>query len=166
MFVNEQPRFEVLAPESLEVLDAGWKRIVSEIGIEFLLPASLDLFRAHGQIRRATLPLDPAFVLEQVARAPGTVRRPGPEPRPALLIGGRDYGLLRRLRAAVRPRGGVRRDGTLHDFERLIRLVQGADELDTPGGVICEPNDLPLDSPHLRMVRGPHDTRGQPYSVR
>jgi trimethylamine--corrinoid protein Co-methyltransferase len=47
--------------------------------------------------------------------------------------------------------GDVRREGTMHDYERLLMLVQQSEELDTPGGVICEPNDVPLDSRHLDM---------------
>ena len=38
------------------------------------------------------------------------------------------------------------------DFENFVRLSQSFDELDSPGGTICEPNDVPLDSRHLDMV--------------
>ena len=33
MFVNTSPRYEILSEDALEVLDKGWKRLVSEIGI-------------------------------------------------------------------------------------------------------------------------------------
>jgi trimethylamine--corrinoid protein Co-methyltransferase len=48
--------------------------------------------------------------------------------------------------------GDVRRDATLEDFRRLAMLSQACDELDSAGGVICEPNDAPLDSRHLDMI--------------
>ncbi len=44
---------------------------------------------------------------------------------------------------------GVRRDGTLADFEALLKLTQLTDALDTPGRNILEPNDVPLDVRHL-----------------
>ena len=48
--------------------------------------------------------------------------------------------------------GDVRRDATMDDFRRLSRLAQAFPQLDTAGGVICEPNDTPLDSRHLDMI--------------
>mgnify|MGYP003694273433 CR=1 FL=1 len=48
--------------------------------------------------------------------------------------------------------GDVRRDATLDDFRRLSMLAQTLPELDSAGGVICEPNDAPLDSRHLDMI--------------
>ena len=46
----------------------------------------------------------------------------------------------------------MRRDATLNDFRQLCMLSQAYDELDSAGGVICEPNDAPLDSRHLDMI--------------
>ena len=37
--------------------------------------------------------------------------------------------------------GDVRREATMADFENFVRLSQSFDELDSPGGTICEPND-------------------------
>ncbi|MCB0905679.1 MAG: trimethylamine methyltransferase family protein, partial [Nocardioidaceae bacterium] len=48
--------------------------------------------------------------------------------------------------------GDVRRDATLADFHNFTKLAQSFDALDSAGGVICEPNDAPLDSRHLDMV--------------
>ena len=48
--------------------------------------------------------------------------------------------------------GDERRDATYDDFQNLVKLAQSFPQLDSPGGTICEPNDLPLDSRHLDMV--------------
>ena len=48
--------------------------------------------------------------------------------------------------------GEVRRDATMEDFRNFSRLAQTFDVLDSAGGVVCEPNDTPLDSRHLDMV--------------
>jgi trimethylamine---corrinoid protein Co-methyltransferase len=48
--------------------------------------------------------------------------------------------------------GAVRRDATMDDFRNFTRLAQSFDALDSAGGVICEPNDTPLDSRHLDMT--------------
>ena len=49
MFVNTMPRYEILSEDAMAVLDKGWRRLVSEIGVEFLSDRALDLFRAAGQ---------------------------------------------------------------------------------------------------------------------
>ena len=48
--------------------------------------------------------------------------------------------------------GEVRRDATMDDFRNFTRLAQSFPVLDSAGGVICEPNDTPLDSRHLDMT--------------
>jgi trimethylamine--corrinoid protein Co-methyltransferase len=164
VFRNEQQRFEVLAPESLEVLDRGWKRILTEVGIEFLLPESLDVFRAAGQkVVERTVFLDPEFVLEQIARAPSEFAVQARNPARSLHVGGDSMVFSAVYGPPFVREGTVRRDATFDDYQRLIRLVQGADALDTPGGVICEPNDLPLDSRHLQMVQALQTLSDKPY---
>ena len=54
------------------VLDRGWRRLVSELGVEFLLPEAVELFRKAGQTVEGEhlVIFDPDFILEQVALAP------------------------------------------------------------------------------------------------
>ena len=40
----------------------------------------------------------------------------------------------------------------MEDFRNFTKLAQSFGELDSAGGVICEPNDTPLDSRHLDMI--------------
>src|SRR4051794_30523616 len=49
MLVNSMPRYEILSDEAMAVLDSGWRRLVSEVGIEFHSDEALELFRAAGQ---------------------------------------------------------------------------------------------------------------------
>src|ERR671932_332416 len=70
MFVNRMPRYEILSEDAIEVLDRGWRRNVSEIGIEFTLDEAAEEFRRAGQtVEGSLVRLDPDFVLE------GSVRR-------------------------------------------------------------------------------------------
>ena len=64
MFVNKMARYELLSPEAVEILDRGWRRIVSEIGVQFVKPEAVELFRQAGQaVEDQTVKLDPDFVL-------------------------------------------------------------------------------------------------------
>jgi trimethylamine--corrinoid protein Co-methyltransferase len=153
VFLNRMPRYEILDPESMEVLDRGWRRIVSEIGIEFGLSESLDAFRAAGQrVDGTVVHLDPDFVTEQLAKVPAEFDVQARNGARSLHIGGDAMTFAAVYGPPFVRDGDTRRDATYDDFQRLVKLVQRYDDIDTPGGVICEPNDLPLDSRHLDMT--------------
>ncbi len=96
--------------------------------------------------------LDPEFVLEQVARAPREFDVQARNPANNVHIGG-DHMVFSAVYGCPFVReGDVRRDATMQDFRQLASLAQACPELDSAGGVICEPNDAPLDSRHLDMI--------------
>ena len=153
MFRNQMPRYEILSPDAVAVLDKGWRRIVSEIGVQFASPRARELFRRAGQeVEGETVKLDPDFVLEQVAKAPAEFDVQARNPANSVHVGG-DYMAFGAVYGAPFVREGpVRREATGDDFRKLAMLSQSFSELDSAGGVICEPNDLPLDSRHLDMI--------------
>jgi trimethylamine---corrinoid protein Co-methyltransferase len=153
MFRNAMPRYEILSPDAIAVLDKGWRRIVSEIGVQFAKPEAVELFRKAGQrIDGEVVYLDPDFVLAQVALAPREFDVQARNPANNVHIGGDDMSFGAVYGSPFVREGEVRRDATLDDFRRLCMLSQSFPELDSAGGVICEPNDAPLDSRHLDMV--------------
>src|SRR6202030_3296793 len=153
MFVNRMPRYEVLSDDAIGVLDKGWRRIVSEIGVQFAKPEAVELFRKAGQsVDGDVVRLDPEFVLEQVAKVPREFDLQARNPANTVHIGG-DHMVFSPVYGSPFVRqGSVRRDATLEDFHNLCKLSQAFPQLDSAGGVICEPNDAPLDSRHLDMV--------------
>jgi trimethylamine---corrinoid protein Co-methyltransferase len=165
MFVNNMPRYEILSEDAMEVLDRGWRRIVTELGIEFLLPEAVELFRAAGQKVEGEhlVKLDPDFILEQVAKAPREFDLQARNPAHSVHIGG-DHMVFSAVYGPPFVRdGAVRRDATMADFENFVRLSQSFPELDSPGGTIVEPNDAPLDSRHLDMVYALQTLSDKPY---
>ena len=153
MFVNTMPRYEILSADAIGVLDRGWRRIVSEIGIQFAKPEAVELFAKAGQrVDGEVVYLDPEFVLEQVAKAPREFDVQARNPAHNVHIGG-DHMVFSAVYGCPFVReGDVRREATLNDFHQLCSLSQSYAELDSAGGVICEPNDAPLDSRHLDMI--------------
>ena len=153
MFQNKMPRYEILSEDALEVLDKGWKRLVSEIGVEFLSDRALDLFRAAGQkVEDNNVFFDPDFLLEQVAKAPREFDVQARNPAHTVHIGGDSMAFGGVYGPPFVREGDVRRDATMDDFRNFTRLAQSFDAMDSAGGVICEPNDAQLDSRHLDMV--------------
>jgi trimethylamine---corrinoid protein Co-methyltransferase len=153
MLINTMPRYEILDEAALAEIDRGWRRIVSDLGIEFLSDEALEHFKREGQeVEGQLVRLDPDWVLEQVAKAPSEFELQARNPERSVHLGG-DHMVFAAVYGCPFVREGLeRRDATYADFENLVRLSQAFPQLDSPGGTICEPNDRPLDSRHLDMV--------------
>lgn len=153
MFRNTMPRYEILSEDAMETLDRGWRRIVSEIGVEFLSPRALELFRQAGQkVEDDCVRFDPDFVLEQVAKAPRSFDVQARNPARTVHVGDDAMAFSGVYGPPFVREGDVRRDAKMADFRDFTRLAQSFDVLDSAGGVICEPEDTPLDSRHLDMT--------------
>ncbi len=153
MFVNRMPRYEILSEGSIATLDSGWRRIVSEIGVEFMKPEALELFRAAGQeVDGDNVKFDPDWILAQAAKAPREFDIQARNHDNDVHIGG-DHMVFSSVYGPPFVRAGdVRKEGTLEDYRNFAKLAQSFEVMDTVGGVVAEPNDAPLDSRHLDML--------------
>ena len=153
MFRNTMPRYEVLSADAMAALDQGWRRIVTEIGVQFMSDRALELFRSAGQrVEENTVFLDPDFVLAQVAKAPREFDVGARNPENNVHIGGDSMAFGAVYGPPFVRQGDVRREATMDDFRNFTKLAQSFSVLDSAGGIICEPNDTPLDSRHLDMT--------------
>jgi trimethylamine--corrinoid protein Co-methyltransferase len=153
MLINELPRYEILDEHSMEELERGWKRIVSELGINFDHEEATAALAAEGQtVDGMLVKFDPDWILAQVAKAPREFDLQARNPANNIHIGGKHMAFGAVYGCPFVRQGIERREATYADFENLVRLAQAFPQLDTPGGTICEPNDKPLDSRHLDMV--------------
>lgn len=148
----------------MAVLDKGWRRIVSDMGIEFMHDRALDMFRAAGQkVEGNNVKFDPEWILEQVAKAPSEFTLQARNPAKNVIIGGDNmvfggvYGppFVRDL--------GERRDGTLQDFQNFTKLGYMFDDLDVSSSVVVEPNDAHLDTRHIDMIYSLQTLSDKPY---
>src|SRR5665647_3741249 len=153
VLINEMPRYEILDEAAIQELERGWRRIVSELGIEFLYPEALEYFEKAGQkVEGELVKFDPDWILEQVAKAPSEFTLQARNPEHSVQIGGKHMVFSTVYGCPFVREGSERRNATYQDFENLVKLAQAFPELDSPGGTICEPDDKPLDSRHLDMV--------------
>ncbi len=147
------PRYEILSEESMATLTTGWRRIVSEIGIEFMSPWAVDMLREAGQeVIGENVKFDPDWILAQIAQAPREFDLRARNPKNSVHIGGNSMVFGGVYGPPFVREGDVRRDASFKDFENFCKLAQSFDALDSVGGVVCEPNDLSLDSRHLDMA--------------
>ncbi|GAB3654028.1 trimethylamine methyltransferase family protein [Nocardioides korecus] len=153
MFRNKMPRYEILSEDAMATLDKGWRRLVTELGVEFMSQRALDVLAAEGQrVEGDKVFFDPEWILAQVAKAPREFDLQARNPAHDLHIGGDSMAFGAVYGPPFVREGDVRRDATMDDFERFAKLSQSFPVMDSAGGVVCEPNDAPLDSRHLDMT--------------
>src|SRR5690349_15832768 len=141
------PRYEILDEFALQELERGWRRIVSDLGIEFLHDDALDYLRNAGQkVESQLVKFDPDWILEQVAQAPAEFTLQARNQERTVQIGGKHMVFSAVYGCPFVREGLERRNATYQDFQNLVKLSQSYPQLDTPGGTICEPDDKPLDS--------------------
>jgi trimethylamine---corrinoid protein Co-methyltransferase len=164
MFVNEMPRYEILSEEAMNTLDGGWRRIVSELGVEFALPEAVEYFEQAGQrVEGEKVFLDPEFVLEQVGKAPHQFELQARNPDNNIHIGDSNMAFAGVYGPPFVREAETRRDAKMADFENFVRLGQSFPEMDSAGGTVVEPEDRPLDSRHLDMVYALQTLSDKPY---
>ena len=154
MHVHRFPLLEPVTADGLDMIERGWMRLVSEIGVRFDHPEALRVLAEHGQrIEGDIVHFDPAWVLEMVAKAPSEFVFHARNPERSFTVGGPNAVFLPVQGAPFARRGDERRDAELRDVEDIMRLAHINPEYDLPGMWPCEPNDLPLDSRHLDVLR-------------
>jgi trimethylamine--corrinoid protein Co-methyltransferase len=164
VFVNDMPRYEILSEEAMDTLDRGWRRIVSELGVEFMLPEAVEYFEKAGQrVEGEKVFLDPEFVLEQVSKAPTEFELQARNPEHSINVGGSSMAFAGVYGPPFVRRGAARGDAHMDDFENFVRLGQTFPEMDSAGGTVVEPEDRPLDSRHLDMVYALQTLSDKPY---
>jgi trimethylamine--corrinoid protein Co-methyltransferase len=85
---NTMPRYEILSEEAMETIDHGWRRIVSDLGIEFLHDEALAQLSDAGQeVDGQLVRFDPDWILEQVAKAPHEFELQARNPANSVVIG-------------------------------------------------------------------------------
>lgn len=153
MFENKMPHYEILSEDAMASIEAAWRRLISEVGVEFMHDDALKLFREAGQkVEGNTVFFDPDWVLEQVAKAPKEFDVQARNPANSVHIGGNKMVFAGVYGPPFVREGAVRRDAMMEDFRNFTKLAQSYPELDSAGGIICEPYDTPLDSRHLDMT--------------
>ena len=104
----------------MATLDGGWRRLVSEIGVEFGSDRALELFRQAGQkVEDDVVRFDPDFLLEQVAKAPRSFDVQARNPANTVHIGDDSMAFGAVYGPPFVREGDVRRDAKMDGLPQL-----------------------------------------------
>src|SRR2546423_5107423 len=107
----------------MQELDRGWRRIVSELGVDFLHDDAVAALEAAGQqVDGQLVKFDPDWILEQVAKAPREFDLQARNPEQTIHIGGNHMAVGAVYGCPLVREGVERREATHAHFENLLRL--------------------------------------------
>lgn len=149
---------EVLSGEQVERIHQASMHILENVGLEFLDDEALDIWASAGaDVDRDAqrVRMDRALVMEAVAQAPAQFTLHARNPARSLQIGD-DYIVFASTGGTpnVSDFDNGRRPGTLAAFQDLVRLIHVCNPMHVVGGLVLEPQDVPVPVRHLDKVYG------------
>ena len=154
--ISRIPPYALLDPDAEEAIHRASMRILEEIGVDFRGdPEALALWRAAGaEVAGERVRIPRELGMAQLALAPARFTQHARNPARSVEIGGPNLVLAPVYGPPyVRDLRGTRRRGTLEDLENFIRLAHRLPALNHSGGIICEPQDVPVPKRHLEIFR-------------
>ncbi|MEM7116725.1 MAG: trimethylamine methyltransferase family protein [Chloroflexota bacterium] len=145
------------SPEQIEKLHNASLSILENVGMAFMAPEALDLWAKAGakvNHQEERVWIDRGLLLDLVDKAPSQFTWHARNPAYSVTIGGNHI--------AFTPNSGMpyvsdldrgRRNGTLADLERFVKLAHMLPFFHLAGGPFCEPQDIEPSLRHLHKMR-------------
>lgn len=150
------PPTRVVSDDQVETIHRASLQILSEIGMDFLLPEARDLLKTSGGVKidGERVRFEPAFVEEMVSHAPSSFTFNARNPAKSIPIGGDHIAFV----AVGSPPNchdmdNGRRPGTRADYRKFLKLTQYFNCIDASSGYSVEPIDLHPSIRHLEALR-------------
>ena len=154
MWKNPFKPYDILSVDQVRQIDDQAMLILDEIGVDFLHPRALDIFRAAGlRIDGERVRFERPFIEEHVAKAPASFDVQARNPKNTVTIG-RDYMVTAPVYGPpfITDLEHGRRNPTIEDFTNFDKMAQATPQIHCAGGTIVEPENVPLETRHLDMV--------------
>lgn len=146
--------FEYFSQAELEHIHSSTLRVLESVGVDFLYePARNLLAKAGCKVEGARVYFPPGLVAAQIAQAPSQFTLYARNPAKNVVIGGDHLTFVPCYGApVVSSLDEGRRDSTLNDFVNFVKLTHASPYQDITGGLMVEPNDIPIERRTVEMV--------------
>ena len=144
--------FQLLTKTQIEQIHEATLEILARVGVEFRFPPALEvLFHGGAKVEAQRVFFPRRLVEEQLTKPPREFTLHARNSANNLTIGG-DQSVFVPANCSpfVSDLEGGRRDGTLNDYENLVKLTHASQNLDMCSDIMVEPNDVPIE---LRTVK-------------
>lgn len=153
--VNIDRPIEPLGPEGVEAIHDGAMRILEEIGIAFLNPEAIEIFRKAGCIIDGeNVRMGRDFIMEMVAKAPSEFTIAARNPAHNLPVGGKHilFGNVSSPPNYYDLEIGKKVPGNREQCANLLKLTQYFNCIHFAGGYPVEPVDVHASVRHLDVL--------------
>ncbi len=167
MFERDQA-LDILTREQEDTIHEHALRILDEIGTDVLHEGARSLLAEAGQpVDGDRVRWDPAFVMDQVAKAPRSFRLRARDPERSLTVG--EGGVPVWMNVGGPPFAsdldGGRRSGTIADHDTLVKLTHATDVLNCVQTGGPEATDLQMEVRHMDMEYSTIRWSDKPYTT-
>ena len=155
----------IVSDDELESIHRASLQVLSEIGMDFMLPEARDLLKKAGaSIDGERVRFDPHMVESLVAHAPAQFTLHGTRPGYQIEIGGPNiaFGTVGSPPNSHDMENG-RRTGNREDFRRFLQLAEYFNAINFIAGYPVEPIDLHPSIRHLEALRDVVTITGKPF---
>jgi trimethylamine--corrinoid protein Co-methyltransferase len=149
----------------LNLIHTATLQVLRKEGVVFRNPEAIALFKKHGfTINGSRVLMDETQVTSALKTVPDQFSLTARNPDKSLQIGTRSTCFVPGCGAPwISDTTGVRRKGTLADYDRFCQLVQTSDVIDANGFLLVDISDRPVGSAHLHMLYSHLHLCGKPF---
>jgi trimethylamine--corrinoid protein Co-methyltransferase len=146
--------FEYFSAAEMDEIHAATMRVLEEIGIDFSYGPARDLLAKAGcRIEGKRVYFKPEFVETMVKKAPSEFTLYGRDSAKNVIIGGDHIAYMPCYGSPfVLDLDRGRRESTMTDYENFAKLAYALEPMDITGGMMAEPNDIPVKERNARMM--------------
>ncbi|MEL7568301.1 MAG: trimethylamine methyltransferase family protein [Dehalobacterium sp.] len=148
------PKFDVLTKEEVLKIHEKTLQILEEVGVEFTYDPAINVLKEHGQKAEGhRVYFKKEFVEEMMKKAPKafTLHARNAEKNVNCnhtdIIFTPSYGP-----PYIYAADGSRRYSNMEDYNNIVKLAGACENIHSTGGNVCEPNDVPDEIRHLKML--------------
>lgn len=146
--------FEYFSPDDLYQIHDSALRVLESVGIDFLYEPAVDILAKAGcKVDGKRVFFPPQLVDQQIAKAPSQFTLYARNAEKNVSIGGDNIAYVPCYGApVVNNLDEGRRDSTLNDYINFVKLTHASLNQDMTGGLMVEPNDIPLERRGAEML--------------
>ena len=148
------PATQIISADEIESIHSASLKVLAEIGMDFMLPEALEMWRKAGaKIDAERVRFDPAMIEELMSYVPSQFELRARNPENTQTLGGDNmvFGTVGSPPSCFDTEGG-RRTGNREDFKKFLKLGQHFNAIGFCAGYPVEPVDIHASVRHLEAL--------------
>ena len=149
------PLYNVLTDDQVQRIHNEAMRILAEVGVDFEYEPAVECFKKHGfDVNGSVVRFTEDQVMAAVKSAPSSFTMQARNPEFTVRCGDGSFILTPSYGPPFVYDGvtGARRETNYEDYKNVIKLVHMSENINSSGGNVVEPEDVPVAIRHLMMT--------------